>query len=322
MYRWSHGLAAIAGLSTIVIPTLAPVQASDLPPYARPGECYGQVLTPPVYGKVERKVLEQEGWTETARGAPTYEKVTKKVLVKPERVVKVRDKPVYKEVVRWVTKPGKKRVITEPARYEIVRKKVLVEEGHAEWRPADAPLSYGERRSSHQTELQATGEVWCRVWVPARYDYVKKKVKVASGRTYTVVGKPTKHKVVERVLVKEGGWIEKKLPAVYRTDVVKTLVHKGHEKVIHHPPVYRTIKETKLVQPEKRGWARVVCASEIAPEFMSRVQQALIASGYDAGEPDGYGHPETYAALRSYQRDHNLAQGQLTVETARRLGVM
>ena len=36
------------------------------------------------------------------------------------------------------------------------------------------------------------------------------------------------------------------------------------------------------------------------------IQTALIEAGYDPGLPDGFNGPRTEAALKAFQRDHNL----------------
>lgn len=327
--RLSLSLAVVIGASSLVAPSLDPVRADvghvarDLPPQARPGECYGRVVTAPVYGKVSKEIVEREAWTETVQGPPTTQKITRRVLVRPARVERVQTAPTYKTVVSWTTKPGPRRTVTEPARYRTVTEKVLVEEARTEWRLTSAPLAYGETRIGvTQTMLQATGEVYCRVLIPARYEHVERRVKIAAARTYTVEGKPVRIKHVERVKVSEGGWAEKTIPAVYRTEVVRTVQRPGKVRVVTHPAVVRTVEKPALIRPAGEGWALVVCGGLIHPAFMARVQEALIASGYDAGVPNGAGDGRTYAALRQYQRDRGLAQGQLTVESARSLGVL
>jgi hypothetical protein len=319
--RLSLGMAAVIGASSLVGPSFAPVQAQDLPPQARPGECYGRVVTPPTYGRVAKKVLERAAWTETRTGRSTVERQTRKVLVKPERTERVRTPAVYETKVSWVTKPGVKRTVRELARYKVVTDKILVEPARAEWRLTSAPLAYGETRG-HQTMLEPTGEVYCRVLIPARYDHVKRKVKVASGRTYVVQGKPRRVKVTERVQIKPAGWADKRMPAVYRTEVVKETVRPGRKEVVRHPAVYRTVQQTELVKPAGQGWALVVCGGELHPVFVQRLEWALTSAGYDAGPPDGVADAQTYAGLRLFQRDRGLAQGQLTVESARALGVL
>ncbi|HTI66206.1 MAG TPA: peptidoglycan-binding domain-containing protein [Caulobacteraceae bacterium] len=322
MSRLGLGLAVVAaaGLACVVTP-LGAVQAHDgPPPNARPGECFGRVILPPVYGDAAQRVLEQPAWTETVRGRPIVDKVVRKVLVRPAQTVRVRTRPVYRNEVSWVERPGRLRTVREPDRYRIVRDKVLVEPGHAEWRPSSAPLAYGE--SAGQTVLQPTGEVMCRVWVPARYAYSSRKVLVERGRAYQVRGPASRKKVVRRVLVRDGGWTERTVAAVYRNEIVRREVREGRSQVISHPAVYSSVHRQVLVRAESPGWARVVCGGAIAPAWMAALQQRLIAQGFDPGPPDGVGRPQTYAALRLYQRAHKLAQGQITVETAQALGLL
>lgn len=321
----SLSVAGVLGLSLVVTPSTAPVQAhanDGPPPEARPGECYGRVLLAPTYERVSKQVLEREAWTETLQDAPVTQKVTRKVLVRPATVKRVQTAAVYETRVRWETRPGKRRTVVEPARYKTVTKRVLVSAARSEWRlQSQATMSYGTPQPG-QTRLTPTGEVYCKVLIPAVYDTVSTRVKVAEGRSYTVEGPARKVKRVERVLVREGGWVEKTVPAVYRTEVVKTVVRPGGVRTVTHPAVYRTVEQPVLKESGRQSWARVVCGGAIAPAFMQRVQQSLIAQGYDPGPPNGVGTEQTYAALRRYQSDRGLAQGQLTVESAQALGVL
>jgi hypothetical protein len=313
-------LSLAAAGAALFLPLAA--QAYDGPPAgARPGECYGQVILPAVYGPATRSVLEQRAWTEEVPGAAVVERVKKRVLVKPARTVKVRTAAVYRDEVSWVERPARQRWVTQPAKYRTVKTKVLIEPGHAEWRRVDAPLAYGES-SYGQTMVQPTGEVVCRVWVPARYGFTTKKVLVAKAKRYQVTRAAQRQKVVRKVLVREGALVERRRPAVYRTVVTEKLVREGAPKLIEHPAVYRKVEQTVQLKPEREGWARVLCGGAINPAFMAQVQQALIAQGFDAGPPDGYGRAQTYAALRMFQRQRGLAQGQLTWESARALGVL
>ena len=317
--RLTAALGVAAGLACIAGPV--GLQAHDLPPNAHPGECYGKVVLPAVFGTASREVLDHEAWTETRRTPDVVERVAQRVLVRPAEIERIRIGAVYRDEVSWIVHPGKKRWVSEPARYETVSEKVLVEAGHAEWRRTDAPLAYGET-SSGQTLVQATGEVVCRVWVPARYRQVNREVLASPGRSYAVTGPGWREKVVRRIKVREGGWIERRVPAVYRTRYVGRRVRPGYAQVISHPATYRTVTSQALIQPERDGWAQVLCGGTINPAFMARVQQALISQGFDPGPPDGASRVQTYSALRLYQRQHGLAQGQLTVEAARALGVI
>ncbi|HTK35101.1 MAG TPA: peptidoglycan-binding domain-containing protein [Caulobacteraceae bacterium] len=311
------GLSCLAGALS-----LSSAQARDLPPpaNARPGECYGKVMLPAAYRSSRRQVLVRGPWTETRRAAAVVKRTPRRVLVRPEVIERIHTAPVYRTEVAWVEHPGQVRHVVEPARYEIVRETVQVEAAHAEWRRTSAPLAYGETASG-QTMLQPTGEVVCRVWVPARYETVERRVKVAGGRSYDLVGPARQEKVVRRVLVSRGGWIERRRPAVYRTTYVERVVRPGGDEVVRHPATYRTVETRTLIRPARQGWSRVVCGERTDRAFIQRMQQALIARGFDPGPADGAGRPTTYSALRAFQHQHGLAEGQMTPETAAALGL-
>jgi peptidoglycan hydrolase-like protein with peptidoglycan-binding domain len=55
---------------------------------------------------------------------------------------------------------------------------------------------------------------------------------------------------------------------------------------------------------------------------MQRVQAALAQRGYAPGPADGQARPQTHDALRRFQMDNHMAAGQITVESARALGVV
>lgn len=60
-----------------------------------------------------------------------------------------------------------------------------------------------------------------------------------------------------------------------------------------------------------------------SPEMIRRAQQALKEQGYYEGQVDGVLGPRTSNALRTYQREHGLAEtGKLDPETARSLGII
>jgi len=88
------------------------------------------------------------------------------------------------------------------------------------------------------------------------------------------------------------------------------------------PPVYKSVSK-KVVQ--KKGgyseWREVVCASDITPSLIGRVQTALQEKGYDLGPLDNVLGAQTKAALIRFQKDNGLPIGSLDLESLRYLGV-
>ena len=297
-FRPSRLIGLFAAVAAIGAPTGgAFAGASDLPPAAKPGECYGRVNAPPVYGKEGHKVLVRPASTETRAVPGRTEKVRKRVLVQAARTEKVRVEPLYRDVVRVLTTPGARHWVREPARYEIVRERVLLEPAHAVWKRVDAPLAAGGGYPG-QTRIEPTGDVFCRVLIPARYGYANRRVKVASSRMIQVVGRPHTERVVVHEMVRKGGWKVLRTPAVYRSESSRTVVRQGG-----------------------LAWERVFCGGQLAPDFIRKVQAALADRGFDPGPVDGEARPEMYAALRKFQAANGLGQGQLTIATAKALGV-
>ena len=242
-------LGAAAGAACLLP---AGLEAHDLPRHAPPGACYGKTYSPAVYGTERRQVLARKGWTETRRTPAVVERVARQVLVRPEVVERYRTAPTYRTVVEWIEHPGAVRTVHEAPRYDVVREKVQVEAGHSEWRRSDAPLAYGET-SSGRTLVQGTGEIMCRVWVPARYETVERRVLVSPGRSYEVTGPSRREKIVRREQVSAGGWYEKRRPAIYRTEYVNRVVQSGRTELIQHPALYRTVETRSLVRPASQG---------------------------------------------------------------------
>jgi peptidoglycan hydrolase-like protein with peptidoglycan-binding domain len=62
--------------------------------------------------------------------------------------------------------------------------------------------------------------------------------------------------------------------------------------------------------------------SDMTSADVRRVQEALVAEGYDPGRPDGSMTNDTRAAIREFQKDNGLViTGSLDSKTAERLGI-
>ena len=77
-------------------------------------------------------------------------------------------------------------------------------------------------------------------------------------------------------------------------------------------------KESEKKIQEMEDLSKVVEANS---ELIREVQQALVDAGFNPGAIDGVNGPRTMAALKSYQKQNNLAIGQLTKETLQRLKI-
>lgn len=112
------------------------------------------------------------------------------------------------------------------------------------------------------------------------------------------------------------------IPAEYKTVRVSKLVEPAKERRSPVREEYQQITETVLVSEGHMEWRSILCETNTTPDVVSRLQRALINAGHNPGPVDGIAGPRTLSAVSSYQSASGLAEGRLTIETLKKLGVM
>ena len=281
--------------------------------------CVGQVLLPPIERSYSERVLVAPGRVERRYVPAEVVRSNRQVLVRPGYEERRRVPAVYRMERNWVTAPGPVRWSREPDRYAGVAERVLVQPGHYVWERRSGPLVSGPPEPG-QTVVSPTGVVMCKVWCPARYETVMRRVRVGAGRLVGVRS-PVRREIAQRVLIRPAGVEVRRIPAEYRWISSTRLVTPSHWEVRRTPAQY-AVRTQREVQDGGSGYAPVVCGGPLSRPAMARMQSSLAAQGYDPGPADGMGRPQTYTALHRFQVDHRLAAGQVTVESARALGVV
>lgn len=221
---------------------------------------------------------------------PRYQMVTQRVLSRQasERVETI--PPKYEVVEEKVmVRQASKRLEEVPAEYGWVEEKVLVEAARTEWK---------EGRGIIEKVDNTTGEIMCLVDIPANYQTVRRQV----------VTKPATTREIE-------------IPAEYETVKVTKMVSPPQEKHIPIPEEYTTLTRTEKVSDGYMEWKRVMCETNMTSRVISRIQEALVKAGQDPGAIDGVLGSQTQMAIKSYQKQKGLAEGNLTYETIESLGV-
>ncbi len=282
--------------------------------------CVGQVLLPPGETRHGERVLEAPGHVQRFFVPGQVQRTASKTLVTPAREEKVSLPALYRTWHGYQTIPGKPRYEHTAPAFGLVNQTVLVQPGHYVWERRMGAVVPGGPPMPGQTMVTPTGEIMCRVWCPARYAVVQRQVMVAPGK---VVAIPTKleREVTKTVLVRPASVQVRHIPAVYHYSYSTRVITPGHW-VVRRTPARFGWRETRQLHDGGSGWAPVVCGGPLSQPAMARMQASLNAQGYAAGPPDGIGRPETYTALHRFQVDHRLAAGQVTVESARALGVI
>ena len=111
------------------------------------------------------------------------------------------------------------------------------------------------------------------------------------------------------------------IPAEYETIKVTKMVFPPQEKRIPIPEEYGTVTRREKVSDSCLEWRKVLCETNMSPELVMKIQQALSRAGYNPGPIDGTYGSQTRSAVASYQKAKGLGEGELTYETIERLGV-
>jgi len=295
--------------------------AAAQPPGVQPDGpgCYGRVLLPGHEETASQRVLQASAREERHVIAAVVERTVHRVLVHPARVERKVVPAEYRTEVHTYQVPGARRWVQTEAQYKTVTERVLVSPGRWVWERHYGPVSTAPAQPG-QTMVEPTGEIMCKVWCPARYEDVQRQVLVTPARRYAVQTCVTRQSV-RRVLVHPAQVLERTVPAVYRDEITTRVVRPARVEVRRVGPVYGVVQSRHIV-PGGEGWSPVVCGGPLSTAAMQRMQASLAQRGYDPGPIDGQGRPQTYDALRRFQMDNHMAAGQITVESARALGVI
>ncbi len=298
--------------------------AADYPPDADAGACFARVLIPETTEVVTEQVVDKPEASEITVIPAQYETVTEQVLVKEETKEYQVIPAVYETVTEQVIEtPERTETIVIPAEYETYTEQVMIRPAYTTWKPG-AGL-YGRSDSvttlnADGTSAVATGELLCRVEVPAQYETVTRTRLVAPERTETKVIPATYKTVTKQVVAQPPQVVETIVPAVYDTVTVQKLVSPAREEVTVIPATYKTVEKRVVTGGGGLEWREVLCDTNATSSKIAEVQQALTAAGF-AVPADGSFGPQTLRAMEAYQRSKGLPVGYLTVDTVKSLGV-
>ena len=304
-------------LGTVIVGAflVSPVVAQELPPAdAKAGECYAKVLIPPKYETTTERVMVHAGGTEYRKIPAKYETVEQRVLVQEESYELIAIPPTFEMVTETVMVQPEEVVKTViPATYRSEKKDVLVSPARVEWKPG---------RGAYEKIDAATGEIMCRVEIPAQYKTVETTV-IATEAKATEQVIPAKFATIQRRVMKTEPTTQRKvIPAKYETIQIKKLIEAEKFEAVKTPPRYEDVERRKLVSSESVQWREILCETNTTPRTVLRIQQKLVEKGYSLGtQPNGNFGPATRAAIRQYQIDNGLPTGGLTISTIKALGV-
>nr|WP_269331841.1 peptidoglycan-binding domain-containing protein [Futiania mangrovii] len=310
-------LAGAAALA-LAAPAMAQTASTDttglnLPPNAKPGQCFARVFIPPQYAEQEERVLIKPASQEVETIPAKYEEVEQEVLVeeasfKFELVEAQYD--FVDEIV--VVQEESTKLVPVPAEFEEVEEQVLVRAAYTTWQNNCGPIQKVER---------GTGETMCLVEVPAEYKTVSKRVMKTPAQVVEEVVPAVTEKVRKRIMVEPPKTVKVEIPAKYETIKVKKVVEPARQVVTEVPAEYETVTKRVKMSDGSIEWREILCEVNMTEDWVTRLQTSLKNAGYDPGKIDGVLGRGTYDALERFQKDKGLGSGELTIETLRMLGV-
>ena len=295
-------------------------EPADYPSNAKPGSCYARVLIPETYEIQTEQVLDKPEHTEVRVIPAVYETVIEQVLVKEQAVTYTVIPAVYEiETEQLLEVPERTETVITPAEYETYTEQVLVRPAYTTWKPGTG--LYGRGASSGEDNITLpTGELLCRVEVPAQYDTVTRRRLTSPERVETKVI-PAQFRTIERqVLQTPARVVEGVAPAEYADIPVQRLVSPERQETVVVPATYKTVEKRIVTGGGSVEWREVLCDSNATPAKIAEVQRALTAKGYPVGA-DGVFGPATLNAMEAYQKANGLPVGYLTISTVESLGV-
>lgn len=188
---------------------------NDLPP-AKLGQCYIKVKQAAIYKTLSKKILLRKAMKKRVQVRPAqYHWKVKKILVKPKRYTQ--------------------RII--PAQYRMINHRVLIKPSYHAWKKGKGLITRID---------ETTGEILCRVKIPAVYKNVRKKV-----------------------LVRPAHSIKSVQPAVYKQIKTKTMLSPVVYKTAYIPARYTTKIYKVKTSTAKYVWRPIMCKTN-APKHNNK----------------------------------------------------
>ena len=260
-------------------------------------------MIPAKFKTVQERVLVEEAYTKLEVVPATYKTVEERVQVKP----------------------ASKTIRTVPAKYKTVTERIKVRDAYTEWKPGGRVIAVGSQALGGtilENRTSNTGEVLCLVQIPAEYREVSKRVQVSPATTQEVEVPAQYRTVKKRVVATPATTREVTVPAHYH-NITKTV--EASPASVQRTPIaetYRTVTKTVETAPARTVWTSVLCDVNTTPDVVTRLQRALKTAGHYRGPIDGVIGSQTSGAIRSYQAAQGVESEILTIDNAKKLGII
>jgi len=307
------GVALVFLVGGVSLAAAERTSSASLPFDADTGECFARVLTPAKYETKTNRVMVKPD-RETQKVIPA------KFAYEDQRVM-VREETEKLEIVptsyRWVdekvmVKPASRKITTIPAKYKTTTEKVVDTPAHSMWKKGRGPIEKLDN---------STGDIMCKVEVPATYKTVTKQVLVEAAKQKEVEI-PAVYKTVRKQVIDKPATVKKvKIPAKYNVVKVQKLVTPSQVVKNKIPAEFKDLVSKVRLADSKTEWKPILCETNMSKDKILQIQQTLKTKGYNVGQVDGVFGSSTQQAIKKFQQDKKISTGNLTLETLKMLGL-
>ncbi len=317
---WRHAALSMAALCVFTFPALdASAQQQrtqgELPPNPNPNACYARVWIPGETREQSQRVVVQEEAEELLVEPAQYQWVEKDIEIEgaAERIelIPARFEKQRREIV---IEPERREVKVLPPVFETVDQPVLVRPAYQAWRPCSGAVD-------SISNATATGEVMCFDTVPAEYKTIKARVLREPARLSTKIIPAKTRSITVNVMVERPRRRIIRIPAKTQRLRVMEQVRPMRTQRRTIPAQFDNIVQIVPASPGRVEWWPILCESNTRPGLVRDIQRALRRRGFDPGPVDGQLGPKTMAALLRFQRNNNLPEGGLLIDTLQSLGI-
>jgi len=286
---------------------------AELPPEAKPGECYLRVRMPAKFDTTEERLLVKPEVIRYEIVPAEFKDVEKEIVIKPESI--------NYEIVPAQYETKEVEVILAPEFTKITATEPMFqpEDNKIETRAARLALKLDVNPFSANGPQNA--EVLSLSNDPAEIKAYTRNLLIKPAQVQQEKVPRAVEKVATQVLVKPAEVKEVKIPAEIKKVMVRELVRPATKKEIKIAAEYTTVTRQRLLAPEKIVWQRVLCTADTTPAMLTNIQTKLKEKGLDPGELNGQLTEATKAVITQYQTQNSLAQGGLTFEFLTHLGI-
>ncbi len=278
----------------------------------QPGQCYVQAAVYPKPVKRQQEVITKESSKAITVIPASISEGYQQVVTKQSHTTYQVTPPKFKKITEKImVKPAMQKNRVIPAKYETREVAVVVEEATAVLEPCVAAGS----AYAHSTGVRS----FCAKEIPAKTQMIKKQVLVEDERVESYQ-EPAQYETVSRwELVQEARVEERETEPEVAQVAYQEVVSPEQIDERQTSPVKTMLPVLEYLGEPQIVTRRAVCDNELDNDLLKRLQTALNAAGYRAGETDGYIGEQTISALTRYQKDNGLAVGAITYESLDKL---